>query len=36
MDFIRGAALAPEGRAIIALPSTAAGGTVSRIVAGAP
>jgi acyl-CoA hydrolase len=33
MDFIRGAALAPEGRAIIALPSTAAGGTVSRITA---
>jgi acyl-CoA hydrolase len=32
MDFIRGAALAPEGRAIIALPSTAARGTVSRIV----
>jgi 4-hydroxybutyrate CoA-transferase len=32
MDFVRGAALAPEGRAIIALPSTAAGGTVSRIV----
>ena len=32
MDFIRGAALAPEGRAIIALPSTAAGGKVSRIV----
>jgi acyl-CoA hydrolase len=32
MDFIRGAALAPEGRAIIALPSTAAGGTMSRIV----
>ena len=31
MDFIRGAALATEGRAIIALPSTAAGGTVSRI-----
>ncbi|HYU58426.1 MAG TPA: acetyl-CoA hydrolase/transferase C-terminal domain-containing protein, partial [Actinomycetota bacterium] len=31
MDFIRGAALAREGRAIIALPSTAAGGTVSRI-----
>jgi len=31
MDFIRGAALAEEGRAIIALPSTAAGGTVSRI-----
>ena len=33
MDFIRGAALADEGRAIIALPSTAAGGTRSRIVA---
>ena len=32
MDFMRGAALAPEGRAIIALPSTAAGGTTSRIV----
>ena len=32
MDFMRGAALAEEGRAIIALPSTAAGGTVSRIV----
>jgi len=32
MDFIRGAALADEGRAIIALPSTAAGDTVSRIV----
>ena len=32
MDFIRGAALAGQGRAIIALPSTAAGGTVSRIV----
>ena len=31
MDFMRGAALAPEGRAIIALPSTAAGGTISRI-----
>jgi acyl-CoA hydrolase len=31
MDFVRGAALAPEGRAIIALPSTAAGGSVSRI-----
>jgi len=31
MDFMRGAALAPDGRAIIALPSTAAGGTVSRI-----
>lgn len=33
MDFMRGAALAPEGRAIIALPSTAVGGTRSRIVA---
>jgi acyl-CoA hydrolase len=31
MDFMRGAALAAEGRAIIALPSTASGGTVSRI-----
>ena len=31
MDFIRGAALATEGRAIIALPSTAAGGSTSRI-----
>ena len=33
MDFIRGAALAADGRAIIALPSSAMGGTVSRIVA---
>jgi 4-hydroxybutyrate CoA-transferase len=32
MDFVRGASLAEEGRAIIALPSTAARGTVSRIV----
>jgi acyl-CoA hydrolase len=32
MDFIRGAALASHGRAIIALPSTAMGGTTSRIV----
>lgn len=32
MDFIRGAALAPEGKAIIALPATAQGGAVSRIV----
>ena len=32
MDFMRGAGLAPEGRAIIALPSTAAGGSASRIV----
>jgi 4-hydroxybutyrate CoA-transferase len=31
MDFIRGAALASNGRAIIALPSTAAGGILSRI-----
>jgi acyl-CoA hydrolase len=31
MDFIRGAGLADQGRAIIALPSTAAGGTISRI-----
>jgi len=31
MDFIRGAALADEGRAIIALPSTAGDGSVSRI-----
>jgi acyl-CoA hydrolase len=31
MDFMRGAGLAVAGRAIIALPSTAAGGTVSRI-----
>jgi acyl-CoA hydrolase len=33
MDFVRGAALASHGRAIIALPSTAAGGSASRIVA---
>jgi 4-hydroxybutyrate CoA-transferase len=33
MDFIRGASLAAEGQAIIALPSTASGGTASRIVA---
>jgi acyl-CoA hydrolase len=33
MDFMRGAALAPQGRAIIALPSTAMGGSASRIVA---
>jgi acyl-CoA hydrolase len=31
MDFMRGAALAEEGRAIIALPSTAARGKFSRI-----
>ena len=33
MDFIRGAALSPGGKPIVALPSTAAGGTASRIVA---
>lgn len=33
MDFIRGAALSPGGKAMIACPSTAAGGKVSRIVA---
>ncbi len=33
MDFIRGAAQAEAGKAIIALPSTASGGTRSRIVA---
>jgi acyl-CoA hydrolase len=32
MDFMRGAALSRGGRAIIALPSTARGGAVSRIV----
>jgi len=32
MDFVRGASLASEGDAIIALPATAAGGTRSRIV----
>jgi acyl-CoA hydrolase len=31
LDFFRGAALAPEGKAILALPSTAEDGTVSRI-----
>jgi acyl-CoA hydrolase len=31
MDFIRGAALSPGGKPIIALPSTAAGGRISRI-----
>jgi len=33
MDFMRGAALSPGGVPIIALPSTAAGGKASRIVA---
>jgi acyl-CoA hydrolase len=32
MDFMRGAALSPGGKAIIALPSTAKGDTISRIV----
>lgn len=32
MDFIRGAALSPGGKPIIALPSTASGGRISRIV----
>jgi 4-hydroxybutyrate CoA-transferase len=32
MDFIRGAALSPGGKPIIALPSTAAGGKISRLV----
>ncbi|HEX8026405.1 MAG TPA: acetyl-CoA hydrolase/transferase C-terminal domain-containing protein [Candidatus Limnocylindrales bacterium] len=33
MDFFRGASLAPEGRAIVALPSSAMNGQRSRIVA---
>ncbi|PZC43276.1 MAG: acetyl-CoA hydrolase [Chloroflexi bacterium] len=33
LDFIRGAAASPQGRPIIALPSTAEGGSISRIVA---
>jgi acyl-CoA hydrolase len=32
MDFIRGAALSRDGRAVIALPSTAKAGALSRIV----
>ena len=32
MDFMRGAALSAGGKAIIALPSTAKGGAISRIV----
>ena len=32
MDFVRGAVLSPGGQAVIALPSTAQGGTASRIV----
>ena len=33
MDFTRGAARSPGGKAIIALPSAARGGTISRVVA---
>src|SRR5215472_690469 len=33
VDFMRGAMAAPRGRSIIALPATAKGGAVSRIVA---
>ncbi|MCH2110565.1 MAG: 4-hydroxybutyrate coenzyme A transferase, partial [Polyangiaceae bacterium] len=33
VDFIRGAAMCPGGKPIIALPSTAKGGSISRIVA---
>jgi acyl-CoA hydrolase len=33
MDFVRGASLASEGKAIIALPASAQGGAQSRIVA---
>ncbi len=33
MDFLRGAALSPGGKPIIALPATAAGGKISRIAA---
>ncbi len=36
VDFIRGARAARGGLAILALPSTARGGTVSRIVASLP
>lgn len=32
MDFVRGAALSPGGRPILAFPATACGGKVSRIV----
>lgn len=31
MDFVRGASLSPGGKSVIALPSTAKGGTMSRI-----
>jgi 4-hydroxybutyrate CoA-transferase len=33
LDFVRGARASPGGRSILALPSTAAGGKLSRIVA---
>ena len=33
MDFVRGAALSPGGKPIIAMPATASGGRASRIVA---
>lgn len=33
LDFVEGASRAPGGRAVVALPSTARGGEVSRIVA---
>lgn len=32
VDFVRGATMAPDGKSIIAMPSTAAGGKVSKIV----
>lgn len=32
VDFVRGAALAPGGKAILALPATARGGALSRLV----
>jgi len=34
VDFVRGASLAKEGKSIIAFPSTAKNGTISRIVCG--
>jgi len=34
IDFVRGASLAKEGKSIIAFPSTAKNGTISRIVCG--
>ena len=33
MDFFRGASFSAGGKSVIALPSTAKGGTISRIVA---